>query len=146
MRNMLIIFMATAFNCFVGCRTLTESSRHEKLADYISDFFCGSVLQGALSKAYVEKADVIASKIKHEVADVFSAEMSTEELEQIIIIFNSPVLAMELNNLFIGDRLSGEGKKMIDLLETHSSGFRKMQSNLFREKIALKMLKIVQEE
>jgi hypothetical protein len=35
---------------------------------------------------------------------------------------------------------------MIDLLENHSSGFRKMHSNLFREKIALKMLKIVQEE
>lgn len=130
----------------IGCATSNISNRQgfntrkQRLACVFTRQMYYAVVVDALEKTNIDDAYSKADALLDKVSEIFMSDFSESELEEIVLIYNSPYMRDVLDRINKGERLTEEDSQKIRLCEMHSSGYKKLQSKELMTKLAKTMI------
>ena len=141
MRTIAIIFIiVSTIGCVTSNNGYVFNTRKQHLARaFIRQMYYPIVID-ALEKTDTDDAHAKANALLDKVSEIFMSDFTEEELEEIVLLYNSPYMLELLDRINRGESLTEDDLQKIKLCEKYSSGYRKLQSNEIMTKLAKAMI------
>lgn len=128
----------------IGC--VTDNNRHvfntrkQHLARAFTRQMYYAIIIDALEKTNTDGVHSKANALLDRVSEIFISDFTEEELEEIVLLYNSPYMLELLDRINRGESLTEEDMDKIKLCEKYSHGYKKLQSNEIMMKLAKTMI------